>query len=164
MRALAADQAVLNANESPILIRPEESPKPTFAVPQSYLKHLKVSTASPSLRTSAAKSSNDSAATLEISQSPSLEGKPAGVYPPLVSPGDNPISEQTASKTHSTPLTAMDQSTAQRFTGKRRKFKLKEASINDSGGLNNKWLELQERQQLQESTFETAGSFPLRIY
>jgi len=48
----------------------------------------------------------------------------------------------------------------QGFTEKNGKFKLRSVSANEPGGLNNKWLELQERELIEKSHFQPPGSPP----
>jgi hypothetical protein len=131
--------------------------KPIFTTPPSYLETLKPQTG---------KSSLDSKPRLDTVEQPKTPAptvaKPArpdwrqrGVWaptPPMVHTYQA-IAPQTAGQEVKAPV-------LQGFTVKNGKVKLRSLSANAPGGVNNKFLELQERELIEKSGFAPPGSPP----
>jgi hypothetical protein len=140
-----------------ILERSATPAKTVFVVPPSYLAKLK-SGASPATVASPPQvytlNQSPSARLLErVTTQPSSER--VNTYrsaPPVVYVNQfmSPASRERVVKA---PV-------LQGFTSKNGKLKLRDFSANEPAGLNNKWLELQERDLIERSSFEPPGGVP----
>src|SRR5277367_2136057 len=145
---LPETHAQTSDNQSAGLIKSRSATpaKPAFTMPPSYLETLRSQTAPRSLYSLSRLNAVDRPAT-----SAAIEERPArpdsqrrtfyGSAPPAVHPYQA-LSPTSTGQVAKTPV-------LQGFTTKNGKVKLRGLSANTPGGLNNKWLELQERELIE---------------
>jgi hypothetical protein len=133
---------------------PAASAKSTFATPPSYLESLR-SQAAPRSIGSLPRAASASQSTPATPAQPKYS-RPMGERKYVWAP--TPPVVRTYVSSESAP--AAKTPVLQGFTEKNGNFKLRSVSANEPGGLNNKWLELQERELIEKSHFQPPGSPP----